>query len=565
MLFEGAPPLEESTIEISFSVPRQELLEMMLRSQGTQFYIPYPTPGSEFARSIGFSDDSEASGRNLAGWFLSRDGHTFSLIFKQQQGNGRWDRATVPSFGAYSPALRDRCVIFTLRPNGELATVGYQPSESDIGVQLVSAFKERIYGFRAERLNVGECGVGNSRVLYPNAANLPAVLMLLQNNKVRFDQFNKVVQAILPQVPRISVRPTSGNAQVLEILVWPFESQPDREDLTVPLKDSGTGLGQVLAMLYVVLASRRHTVIVIDEPQSFLHPGAARKLIEVLRNHPEHQYIIATHSPSAISAAEPRTVTVARLESGETVLQQVNIAEARAQETLLAELGARLSDVFGSDSVLWVEGRTEEECYGKIYRGLVQKPLMGVQILGVRHTGDLEGDAAERVIEIYNKISASGSLIPPAVGFLFDSECRSVQKKEELVTKSKGLLRFIPRRMYENYLLRPAAIAAVANAIENFNTREITADEVGKLSVAMLTDPQFYCGNVLPAVVEERISKVNAKRLLRELFNRLSDTRVRYDEVVHGTVLTEWLVKNSPADLKEIGDLLDSLLAAKRS
>jgi len=51
----------------------------------------------------------------------------------------------------------------------------------------------------------------------------------------------------------------------------------------VPLSESGTGVGQVLAILYVVFTSEYPRTIVIDEPQSFLHPGAVRKLFEARR------------------------------------------------------------------------------------------------------------------------------------------------------------------------------------------------------------------------------------------------------------------------------------------
>lgn len=48
--------------------------------------------------------------------------------------------------------------------------------------------------------------------------------------------------------------------------------------------------------------------IVIDEPQSYLHPGAAKKLIEILQEFPQHQYFIATHSAEIIAAANPSTI-----------------------------------------------------------------------------------------------------------------------------------------------------------------------------------------------------------------------------------------------------------------
>ena len=93
---------------------------------------------------------------------------------------------------------------------------------------------------------------------------------------------------------------------------------------------------------------------------------------------------------------------------------------------------------------------------------------MGTTILGVRSTGDLGTKDATPVFEIYNDLSTSGSLIPPAIAFIFDSECFSQQKLDDIKRLSKGLAVFLPRRMYENYLLNPAAIAAVTSQIAGF-------------------------------------------------------------------------------------------------
>lgn len=75
--------------------------------------------------------------------------------------------------------------------------------------------------------------------------------------------------------------------------MWPVRKDTEREDLAVRLVDSGTGVGQTLGILTVVVASEPST-IVIDEPQSFLHPGAIRRLFDVLRCYPQHQYVVVT-------------------------------------------------------------------------------------------------------------------------------------------------------------------------------------------------------------------------------------------------------------------------------
>jgi hypothetical protein len=187
--------------------------------------------------------------------------------------------------------------------------------------------------------------------------------------------------------------------------------------LAIPLNECGSGVGQVLAILYLVLTSDHPQVIIIDEPQSFLHPGAVRKLIEVLKKYPQHQYIFATHSPAVITASDPSTFTIARATDGESVLEVIDPSNAKHLQSYLAEIGARLSDVFGADNILWVEGQTEEQCFPLLLRKVANQSLMGTAIVGIRETSALQSRDKKKVFEMYRKLSEAKTLLPPAIGF----------------------------------------------------------------------------------------------------------------------------------------------------
>jgi AAA domain, putative AbiEii toxin, Type IV TA system len=278
----------------------------------------------------------------------------------------------------------------------------------------------------------------------------------MQPNTARFQQFNDVVRFILPQIQHVSVRPSPTNRERDEISA--------RIDLALPLSQCGTGIGQVLAILYVVL-NQIGVTIIIDEPQSFLHPGATRKLVEFLRTQTKQQIIIATHSATVINSAAPRTITVTKQKDGETQFEQLDARQTVTLELCLADIGAKLGDVFGADNILWVEGATEVLCFPPILEKLNGRPLMGTAIVGVRRMGDFDSKDAKRVLEIHRDLCKSGSLIPPAVGFIFDRDCRSHQQMEELNNLGNGRVRFLPRQMYENYLLSPMALCAVVNQL----------------------------------------------------------------------------------------------------
>lgn len=453
----------------------------------------------------------------------------------------------------------------------------------DFGLHLARYLKERVYTFRAERMDIHKCAMVYDKELRPNAINLSA--LLLQLNPGLLDKLNQYLCLIFPQIHRVFARMIGGAPQQeVEIFVSQFETT-EEEDF-VSLGSSGTGLSQVLAILYLVICAKEPSVLIIDEPQSFLHPGAARKLIEILSTYPQqHQYIIATHSPALIAVAEPATVTLITKEKGEP--SKLTSLDGRNLEQLnlcLAEVGARLSDVFGYDRVLWVEGETERECFPLILRSLTHK-LYGTAIVPVHNPGDLVGERSDprRVLGIYKRLCEGKGLLPPALGFVFDSEGRSDDQIEELRIAfaatgiEKQRVQFLSRRMYENYLLDSRAITAVLNdlgkrveesaiaaglesafsntAFEEWKGRKphdrAAEDEWIK------TKPNNYFRG-LPPSAPQNANTVHAADVLSDLFAQFDAT---YRKIKAGRMLTQWLLNNDPDALSEIRVLLDVLFS----
>jgi predicted ATPase len=556
-------PDQESSLEVAFSSTPAEIKELMRAMGDTKFQLATPEPGTRFSREIGFNNHSVESAQRLLDFVFQQKMLTVELRcdVKTAGPSVAWSVSKVPSHGLYeAQRTGDRSQFvytnFRMELDGSLMPLGNQfvGGPWDFGIQLLAGFQRHVYRFEAERMRMGKGAHGQHTTLVPNAANLPEVLNQLQNNPSRYRLFNLRVSQILPQVKWVSVRGISHTE--VEIFVWYHDPESEREDLAVPLAESGTGIGQVLAILYVVMTSERPQTIIIDEPQSFLHPGAARKLVEFLKFYPQHQFIAATHSPTIIATANPRTITLARFEDSETILQQLDTQVEKSIQTTMSDLGIRLSDVFGADNILWVEGQTEEKCFPLIVEKILNKALMGTSILGIRQTGDLQGRDAKRVFEIYRRLTRSGSLLPPALAFVLDQECRNEQEKKELVSLSGDLAQFLPARMYENYLLNAAAIAAVASATPDFRPTEVTEEEVKGLLDAKLREAVYYCS----PEQTNGVKHANAARILDELFNQLSETRVPYQKVPHGIALTEWLVANAPDQLSEVSDLLSRIL-----
>lgn len=429
--------------------------------------------------------------------------------------------------------------------------------EDNILIKMFKLFRDtHIYRFYAERLGVGVCKSGTETVLKPNASNLAEVINVLQGkNPGKFKRYNKYVSIIFPQIKWVSV--TQVDSTNIEISIWLVEPETEREDLPIKLSFCGTGVAQVLAILYVVLNSDEPQTIIIDEPQSFLHPGAARKLIEIIKDFKQHQFFISTHSPEIITASNPSQIIQLTYKDGKTNISEINIKDKNDMQLLLADLGIRLSDVFGSDNILWVEGQTEEKCFPLILENLTDIKLRGTQILALTATGDLEGKHANLVFDIYDRLSGGNTLFPPAIGFILDDEGKKDKDKEDLKRRSEkkgNKLHFLTRRLYENYLLDAEAIAHIINQEDSNKEQPISKEDI-----------QNWLNNnknkFMPKEASEDadwLKVVDGAKLLGKLF---SEKNIPFTKTKHSYELTEWLVENKPECLREIVDLLTEILA----
>ena len=548
---------------VTLSVTGQELNDVLLLTN-EQLYLPVPA-------------DREKGEGELLNELLSQAeiNFTFGLV-APQGGTPSLEATPFPSFATY-PCTGQlgswRCAAFSVatdRSGFVSQGVNNVAEANQIGRWVFALLPQKIYSFVAERLNVGSCPFGYNTVLAANASNLPEVLFMLQTNPERFARFNGFVSEIFPSIYRVLARPKKSAANTLELVVWMEDPKTERDDLTIELAESGTGVGQVLAILYVAISQNYSQTIIIDEPNSFLHPGAARKLIEILKNNfPQHQYIVSTHSPEIIKVANPETLTLIRWKKPKSVLEQLDAKQVISAQRCLTEVGARLSDVFGADTILWVEGQTEEACFQLVIDRLAHHPLLGLVIAPVRATSDMEGKrpSAKMVWEIYSNLSKGNALVPSAIAFIFDQESRSPKEREDLVKRSGGRLRFLPRRMYENYLLQPDALFAVMSELSTFQQEPVTEAAIRQWLIEHGGKKDYLDIPVEQVNLDDRawLEKVHGAKLLQRLFEDISGSKERFDKVQHSTLLTEWLIENKQEYLVELKEFLMDLLESQKS
>src|SRR5450830_311550 len=398
-----------------------------------------------------------------------------------------------------------------------------------IPLAWLDLLRKLVYRFGAERRPSARTTDSSITNLKSDGSNLAFCINHLQTSDAQGHKLLcDLVNRVFPEVQWVQSVPR-GIEFILQCLPEPPSLR--RQDLARPLDAMGTGLGNVISMLYVLLTSRYPQVIAIDEPNAFLHPRALRELFAILQDFgAAHQFVISAHSADVLTSVRPATITMLRLKDGSTQVQQAGANEIRTLREGLAELGIRMTDLHSRDRVLWVEGQTEEIVIPVLLKLAVPKIATSTAVLRVEHTGtfDKRGRDAIEVCKIYERLSVSSALVPPAIGMLLDSENRSAKDKVDIESRSGGKIRFLKLQMLESYVLQAKPIHGVLNALgETVSFEQVT--------------------NVLD---EAHTHTSNASQVLAKVFSDLSETRQAFRKTTHTPMLFEWMVDNDPMALQ---------------
>lgn len=117
--------------------------------------------------------------------------------------------------------------------------------------------------------------------------------------------------------------------------------------------DCGTGLQEVLHILFFALdvGNRQNDVILIEEPESHIHPHMQKRLLSFLKEETDKQYFLTTHSNVFLSSAYADRVYFTSFDG-----EQVEVDDATSRASMLHDLGYSVADNLVADLVILVEG-----------------------------------------------------------------------------------------------------------------------------------------------------------------------------------------------------------------
>ena len=519
----------ESKMDFEIGVPGTELRTLLLQKPGV------------LLRTTGIRDNEAVT------FFNGILNLNEPISFRNGRRNGAEQHSAfvVGSGGETHSDFAGQATAIALAPDREERRfeLGGGNNPRHVDEVVLTTFNGRCFKFDAQRYAVSRCQLTANKPLKPDASNLPKTLdaLISEKRSDRYPELLRLVQRIFPRIEEIRVE-ASGS---LRIMVW----ESDRRDLARPLSHYGAGLAQTLAITTALVWLDEPSVFLIDEPNSFLHPAAARKLMRILTEYPEHQYIITTHSPVILSSFEKPNIILLEREKWETKASRIEPDRSEDIQRILASIGARLSDTFGVDAVFWVEGKTEEICIPKLLAEFLPEETRQTRWVEVAHTGDFI-NSAEDTVRAYRRLTDAPPLIAPAVAFLLDREDRSDDEIDDLERMDVSFLEY---RAFESYLLHPAAIAHTLESRLSDTPNEagfddllhIVEEELNKEREEYESDTEF-------------LKSFDAPRFLNDLF---SEYLVDYEKTTHTIEIFDWILENDRDHLAPLADFLEELIA----
>ncbi|WP_110709724.1 ATP-binding protein [Salinicola sp. CR57] len=351
---------------------------------------------------------------------------------------------------------------------------------------------------------------------------------------------------------------------------------------------AGFGFQVWCQMLTYIVRSREDSLLIIDEPDIYLHSDLQRQLVEILRQS-ETDVLIATHSTEIISETDPGDLLVinkrnrsARRIKDPTQLQSIFGA-------LGSNLNPTLTQLAKSRRAVFVEGK-DFQILSSISRKLDRQAIANRSDFAVI---PVEGFNPAKVRSFSEGIEATlGTKILKCV--IFDRDYRAddeVKKEKKDFDKFCEFFHIHERKEIENYLLVPSVLEkTIQKRVKDRSTRtnkKITFNEDVEQLLAELTqqhkshvmgqfltkrsaslkaaEPSLDTATINQRLLDEfeetwselqnRLKIVPGKKLLAKLNEYLQD---KYDVTLsHSAILASMNASDIPGELASLIDQLE--------
>jgi predicted ATPase len=173
--------------------------------------------------------------------------------------------------------------------------------------------------------------------LLADGGNAASVLRELESDPVAFRRLFEILSTVVPDLDR--VRPqTIGRKQHLRF----FQQWSPRDRVVFDAFNMSDGTLRAFGILLALFQNERPDLLLIEEPETSLHPAATAAIVETLRQESNRtQIIVSTHSPEVLDLAnaEQGNFKVVTWDRGQTKIGSVTGAAKASLQNHLASAG----------------------------------------------------------------------------------------------------------------------------------------------------------------------------------------------------------------------------------
>lgn len=297
--------------------------------------------------------------------------------------------------------------------------------------------------------------------------NLIRVLGAIERSSQRekFSEIREIYTNIMEGVTDLHIEWVANSTGQEKITVVIEE---DGFTSTFTAEDMSSGAIQILLLItQIVLSEDNADLLIIEEPELHLHPGAEKEIFDLIRDVADEvngpQIIVSTHSEVFVDNIIGDNI-VSVNKDRETILDKV---DSTSWDESVA-LGIDKSSLVQSDTVVFVEGRTDKAILEQFAKSL-SKPLENNGIEVIIGNGD-ELKSGGRYVDILRQLS-----IPYL--FILDSDGQDPSEKRNRFASKIGVspenVHVLNKYSIESYLTSPEVIATVIDSDEELIRQQL--------------------------------------------------------------------------------------------
>lgn len=197
----------------------------------------------------------------------------------------------------------------------------------------------------------------------------------------------------------------------------------------VDILSCGTGLQSMMILsilqTYIKLRKDDNFILLIEEPEVYLHPSLQRKMINTLLKISEkNQTILTTHSPIIVSKIDKENIHCINKVKGVTYLVEPTVSN------IVEELGVQISDILNKQAVLFVEGKDDSLLFSNLIDKIAIERGLGSDF-SVKNIDIIQTDGFDKMSFYANAQILHKDFVKAPYWIITDSDGENVEDRAE--------------------------------------------------------------------------------------------------------------------------------------